>query len=155
MFDIVNDVIEICLGDEATFSANTTTGGLGLTWSPADSLSSTTDVTVTANPSISTWYVATLEIGECLVQDSVYIRVDSIPNTMIATVPERDMYCEGETISLISPTYLNQAYPDITHFWQPATGALSADTLFNLVVNATETTTYQRVLTNNACLRYL
>ena len=38
--------------------------------------------------------------------------------------------------------------------WSPATGAVSEDTLFNLAINATETTTYIRQIVNNACVQF-
>ena len=149
--DIAPELFEICLGEEVTFTANTTTNGQGLTWSPADSLSSTTDQTVTANPSISTWYVATLEIGECTVFDSVFVRVDSLPDMEITPIPDNSPFCEGEIISMISTGYADLDFPDIAHIWSPAVGAISTDTLLNFIVAATETTTYTRITTNNAC----
>jgi len=145
------DVVEICLGDSIQLTAITSTGGAGLTWSPADSLSSTTDEVVIANPMYSTWYYATLEVGDCVVKDSVYVRVDSLPDLAISAIPDKDMYCEGEIISLVSEGYAPGTYPDISHVWIPAAGAISADTLFNFVFNATETTTYVRYSSNHAC----
>ncbi len=150
--DIQNpDTLEICLGDTVQINALTSTGGLGLTWSPVDSLSSTTDELVLAYPQYSTWYYATLEVGSCTVRDSVYIRVDSLPDLTIQAIPQRDMYCEGEIISLASQGYPASAYLDIEHQWIPITGAISEDSLLNLVIAATETTTYFRVTANHAC----
>lgn len=150
--DIQPDTIEICLGETATIQAVTSTGGSGLTWSPTDSLTVTGPESVAVNPTVSTWYVATLEIGSCLVKDSVYVRVDSLPAMMaIEAIPDKDSYCEGEIISLVSPNYSFQNFPDIHHQWMPTTGAITEDTLFNLVVNATATTTYVRTTTNHAC----
>lgn len=145
------DTLQICYPESGSLTALTSTGGLGLTWSPNDSLSSTTDETVFVNPLYSMWYYATLEIGECTVLDSVYIQVDSLPELSLEAIPMKDMYCEGEIVSLVSPTYFNQGFPDISHVWVPATGAVTEDTLFNLVINASETTVYQRFTENNAC----
>ena len=149
--DILEESFNICLGESVTFTANTSTNGVGLTWSPADSLSSITDPTVTANPTVSTWYVATLEVGACLVKDSVLVRVDSLPDLTIAAIPDRMIYCEGEIISLVSPGYDDLDFQNISHQWSPTIGAQSTDTLLNFVVAAAETTTYQRTTTNGAC----
>jgi gliding motility-associated-like protein len=150
--DIAEDNFNICLGESVTFTANTSTNGVGLTWSPADSLSSTTDVTVTANPSVSTWYVATLEVGACVVFDSVLVRVDSLPDLVITAIPGDSPYCEGEIISMVSPGYEDLNFQNISHQWSPSVGAQSTDTLLNFVVAATETTTYTRTTQNGACM---
>jgi gliding motility-associated-like protein len=150
--DIAEDNFNICLGESVTFTANNSTNGVGLTWSPTDSLSSTTDVTVTANPSVTTWYVATLEVGSCIVFDSVLVRVDSLPDMTITAIPNDSPYCEGEIISMVSPGYDNLSFQNITHQWTPTVGAQSTDTLLNFVVAATETTTYVRTTQNGACI---
>ena len=149
--NIAEESFNICKDEAVTFTANTSTNGVGLTWSPADSLSSTTAETVTANPSVSTWYVATLEVGECVVKDSVLVRVDSLPDMTITAIPTKDSYCEGEIISFTSPGYANNDFLNITHSWTPSVGAQSTDTLLNYIVSATETTTYTRVTVNGAC----
>jgi gliding motility-associated-like protein len=149
--DIAPDTLEICLGETVPIAASTTTNGAGLTWSPTDSLTVTGLETVLVNPTISTWYAATLEVGICKVADSVYVRVDSLPAMPIEAIPMKDMYCQGENISLVSPNYPFQQFPDIMHQWSPTTGGISSDTLFNFVINATATTTYIRTTTNHAC----
>lgn len=145
------DTVYLCLGDTIALSSITSTSGLGLTWSPVDSLSSTTDETVLANPMFSTWYFATLEVGDCIVSDSVFIQVDSLPDLSIQAIPAKESYCEGEIVSLASTGYAVSKYPDISHAWIPAPGAISEDTLLNLVINATETTIYTRYTVNGAC----
>lgn len=145
------DTIEICLGDTIALNSITSTSGLGLIWTPADSLSSTTDETVLANPIYSTWYYATLEVGDCIVSDSVFIQVDSLPDLAISAIPDKESYCEGEVVSLASQGYAVSKYPEIEHIWIPAPGAISEDTLLNLVINATETAIYTRYSMNNAC----
>ncbi len=149
--DISPDTLEICLGSSVPISANTTTSGAGFTWSPTDSLIVTGAETAAVNPSQSTWYVGTLVVGQCTVKDSVLVRVDSLPNLAIFAIPEKESYCVGEVITLVSPTYPFLNFIDIEHQWAPLTGAQTADSLFNLVITATETTTYVRTSTNHAC----
>ena len=150
--DIVPDTIDLCIGDSTFLNAVTSTGGIGLTWFPLDSLTQIDAENVSVKPGVSTFYFATLEVGACTVYDSVFVRVDSLPqSTFIEAIPPKDMYCEGEVVSLISPNYELAFFEDIMFQWSPATGAISEDTLYNFAFNALTTTTYVREITNNAC----
>lgn len=144
------DTLEICLGDSIELSAVNSNNGL-FSWTPSDSLSSTTDLTVTANPSVSTWYYANLQTGECAVIDSVFVRVDSLPNDLITAVPDKETYCEGEVLTLISTPYDAISFPDIEHQWTPQLGLQSDSTNWNIALIATTTTTYIRNTVNRAC----
>ncbi len=149
---IAPEKLELCLGGSAQITAVSSTGGAGLNWSPQDSLQTVNPQTVVVNPSVSTWYVATLTIGQCTVRDSVFVQVDSLPaNLAIEAIPAKQSYCEGETVSLVSPNYPFQNFPEISHQWTPSIGVVSEDSLFNLVINATITTTYVRTTTSGAC----
>ena len=150
--DIAPDTIDLCIGDSAMIEAITSTDGIGVTWSPTDSLNLIDAEHGVVKPSISTWYYVTLEVGVCTVADSVFVRVDSIPSMIgIEAIPVRSNYCEGEIISFISPNYEQANFPDIKFQWSPGIGAVSDDTLYNFAANAVETTTYYREITNNAC----
>ncbi|MCB0705888.1 MAG: choice-of-anchor L domain-containing protein [Saprospiraceae bacterium] len=149
----VTDTVEICLGESVDLNALSSTPGMGLLWSPDDgSLSSTTAEDVIATPTLSTTYLAALSVGACTVFDSVYIRVDSLPETaLVETIPDKDSYCEGELVTFVFPTYEPFNFPDIEHLWEPDIGLQSPDTLWNLVIEATETLTYYRITTNRGC----
>lgn len=149
--DIVPDTVYICLGDSIDITVNTSTNGVGLTWSPNDSITTTMDETTTVFPTISTWYFASLDVGACSVMDSVFVRVDSLPNLAVMADPEKDPYCSGEIVSLTSPIFDPDAYPDIEHLWTPDAGQETDSTFFNLVVMTFDTITYFRTTTNNAC----
>lgn len=147
--EIVPDTIEICRGDSVQITAATSTGGIGLVWSPGDSLAQISLDTVVVFPTQSTWYFASLTVGPITLMDSVFVRVDSLPDLTILAVPEKDIYCQGEIISLISDNM--DEYPDAMYQWSPLTGVTSEDTLLNLVLTATFTETYVRVASNHAC----
>jgi gliding motility-associated-like protein len=148
------DTTEICLGTTVELTAQTTTGTTdGLRWSPDDgTLSDTTGLSVEATPEASQWYFATYTLGECTVVDSAYIRVDSLPAGPITADPEKDPYCQGETIVLSSPTYEPSNFPDIEHLWIPSEGQETPDSLWNMVLTAQDTFLYQRITTNRACI---
>ncbi len=150
--DVTNPLpIEICLGESIVINASSTHSDL-VTWTPAATLEPATGTTVTASPTVTTTYIANLEVSGCVVADTITVRVDSLPESaLVELIPEEEFYCEGEVITMVFPTYEPANYSDIEHLWTPDTGVESPDSLWNLVVTATETTTYVRETTNHAC----
>jgi gliding motility-associated-like protein len=149
------DTLEICLGTTVDLVAQTTTGtSENLLWSPNDgSLSDTTGLTVQATPEVSTWYFADYALGECAVVDSIFIRVDSLPFLDLMADPDKEVYCQGDIVVLTTePIFEPSDYPDIEHQWIPGVGQESPDSLWNLVITAQDTITYQRITVNRACI---
>lgn len=148
------DSLEICLGTSVDLMALTSTAGLGLQWVPNDStITDPTSVNPTVTPEVSTTYYATLQVGACYVVDSIHIRVDSLPfNEITKLIPDKESYCQGELITITSPNYEPANFPDMEHLWVPPVGFLTPDTLWNLVIEAVETTVYKRITTNRACV---
>jgi gliding motility-associated-like protein len=152
--DIINpDTTEICLGEVAILTAITSTGSAeNLLWSPFDgTLSDTLGFTVIASPAVSNWYYATFVVGDCLVFDSVYVRVDSLPDLTLTADPEKDLYCQGEIVLLTSPAYEPEFHPDIVHQWVDAAGFETADSLWNMVITTVDTILYQRITSIGGC----
>jgi gliding motility-associated-like protein len=144
------DTVYICKGGIDTLTATSTTGMVE--WTPSIGLSDTTSLTVTVDIDESSWYYASMTVGVCTVTDSVYVRVDSIPDLPILAIPGDAPYCPGEIITLISAPDLSD-YPDITHLWMPAIGATSDLEELNLIITTVETITYIRRTENNACFQ--
>ncbi len=143
------DTAFICLGESATINATTTTNDI--TWSSSDpTVNGSTDLNLTVTPDETTWYFASMSIGACTVNDSILVKVDSLPNMPIMSVPD-PTYCIGDIITMVSPTYEPFNFPDIEHMWSPPLGAESELDDYNLVITALETTTYTRITTNNGC----
>ncbi len=146
------DTLEICLGESALLTATTTTGmAEGLRWSSTEPLSGDSSLVAEAAPEVSAWYYASYTLGECTVFDSLFIRVDSLPGLLIEALPEKEAYCQGEIVQLVSTTYEPADFSDIQHQWQPAIGFESPDSLWNLVISTQDTTLYQRITANRAC----
>jgi len=147
------DTAFICLGEIASLTATTNTGSAqGLIWSPAMGLSDTASLQVTATPTESQWYRTTFVNGVCTVFDSVFVRVDSLPADLGFTLsPEKDVYCFGERVVFSSPIYDPANFPEMFHYWSSSLGALTPDSLYNLVVDLVDTINYQRITINNAC----
>ena len=146
--DIVQDSVELCLGTSTSLTANSSTNMV--TWSPDDgTLSSLTDVVVTCTPVVSQTYYGTMTVSGCTLFDSVYVQVDSLPDMTLTAIPEGP-YCEGDLVTLVSPTYEPLDYPELDILWSP--GAQTDPDLWNYVVAATvDTVMYTRTLSNNAC----
>lgn len=147
------DTTEICLGETVELTAITSTGSPdNLVWSPNDgTLSDTSGLAVTASPVVSNWYYTTFTVGACTVFDSVYVRVDSLPALAITADPEKDPYCQGEIVTLVSTTYEPSYYPDIMHQWTQGLAFQTPDTLWNMVFSAEDTSIYRRITINHAC----
>lgn len=147
------DTTEICLGTSITLTAVTNTGNANnLVWSPNNgTLSDTTGLNVVATPVVSGWYYSSFQVGQCAVFDSVYVRVDSLPLGSIMATPDKRPYCEGDLVVFTSETYETGNFPDIQHLWQEGPGYETSDTLWNMVVLAADTFTYNRITTNRAC----
>lgn len=146
------DTAFLCYGDTIGLNANFTQGGT-LTWLPADStkLLPFSNSAQVFGPQ-SFWAYAEMTVGPCKRVDSVFVRVDSLPELAITKFADRPFYCEGEIITFLSPSYLNTDFPDIRHLWTPNNNAfLSPDSNLNLILTALETATYIRQTRNNAC----
>ncbi|HHB78769.1 MAG TPA: hypothetical protein ENK85_06015, partial [Saprospiraceae bacterium] len=147
------DTIFLCAPDSTLLFAQTSTSGMGLTWSSSDgSLNGLTDTVVTAKPAVSGLYVATLVVGQCTLYDSTFIQVDSMPDLALEGIPYKDPFCPGDTVSIFSENYDQAAYLGITHSWSPVTSIISDPNKFNLVVITKDTITYTRTTQVGACL---
>lgn len=150
--DITQDTVYICLGESVDLDAFVLPAGEEAAWVPDDgSLSSQMGNNIVATPLESTWYFASHSVPGCGRTDSVYIRVDSLPDLSILATPEKDPYCEGDLITLLSNTYEPSSFPDIESQWLNGPGFQTPDSLWNLVITAQDSFLYQRVTVNNAC----
>ena len=147
------DTIFLCAPDSTQLLAQTSTAGAGLSWLPSNgTLSSLTDTIVTAKPIVSGLYVATLVVGGCTLHDSTYIQIDSLPDLALEAIPFKDPFCPGDTVSIFSENYDQDAYVGITHSWTPSSGVISDPNKFNLVIITDDTITYSRTTQIGACL---
>lgn len=153
--EILNpDTTFICLGDTVLLTNVNSTNGIGVTWSPQTNAIPLSPQQMQVFPDESTWYYATLVTAACTVVDSVLVYVDSLPDLSIMAIPDKESYCQGEQITLVSPTYEPANFPGIDLLWNDPVGALTPDSFLNLVFNAIETHVYVRTTTVNACVSH-
>jgi gliding motility-associated-like protein len=147
------DSLEICLGDTIFVNTALTLGGTDLMWTPDDgSISNPSAANFQLFPDETTMYYGTYTVGPCLVYDSIFVRVDSLPNMEIDEfLPFKDPYCQGDSFIIVSNIYQPINFPDIEHLWESAPGGLTSDTLYNMVVIALESGDFTRITNNRAC----
>lgn len=145
------DTIRLCQGRSRTLQAAVSPPGQLVNWSPSAGLQvSPNSLTAIATPLESTTYTATVSLAGCTRTRSVYIRVDSLPDHL-EIEPADTTICQGAQVVLRSAVYEPVEYPDIEFLWSPAAGALTPDSLYNLVVQPTQTTVYRRITRNGLC----
>ena len=127
---VVNTVAPICQGDSAMLNAN---GAITYSWTPNFGLSSTTDSSVFASPSVNMTYIVTGFDGlGCFDTASVVVNVNPLPTISAASV--NSMLCYGDSTLIV-------VNGGSTYFWSPSTGInfITNDSAF---VHPTTSTTY-------------
>ncbi|MDO8366887.1 MAG: choice-of-anchor L domain-containing protein [Saprospiraceae bacterium] len=150
------DLRLLCLGESDTLTATVSPPGSITTWTPSFYLNTSTGPTVISTPDESITYTATYSVVSgnrtCVVSDSVRLKVDSLPDQAIRRFMDKEVYCQGDTIYLLSNTYEPANFPGIEHSWLPHGLFLTPDDLWNLVIIANDTFTYQRITSIGGCL---
>lgn len=142
----------LCLGETDTITAQANPAGAQINWSPAAFLNTTTGPVVQSTPNESVTITATYNINNCIVYDSVRLKVDSLPDQAIRRVLDKDVYCPGDTIYLLSNIFEPANFPGIEHEWLPHGTFLTPDDLWSLVIIASDSFTYQRITRIGGCL---
>ncbi len=150
--EILNpDSVFICLGESIDLNTETTSNGTGQTWLPDTYLTNIDNENVTVNPPFTITYTSQLEIGSCIHSDEVVVVVDSLPTQPIIAVPNKDGYCVGDTVTLISPSYNPVDFPNMMYNWTPSVGQISPSTNPNLIVVVDGPIMYTRENGNREC----
>ncbi|MBK8426284.1 MAG: gliding motility-associated C-terminal domain-containing protein [Lewinellaceae bacterium] len=148
----VEDTVLICLGTSVPIQATATPTGTPVVWTPQTGLQiSSNGASVVATPNETILYTATVTVPGGFETLSVYVVVDSLP-LELAILPSDTTICQGSQVILKTTTYEPAEFPNIEFLWTPATGQLTPDSLFNMVVQPDDTITYTRVTTNGACV---
>lgn len=146
------DSIRICRGIPLVLKAGTTPLGLKGKWSSNKDFSVPTDsvAAITVNPTRRTRYYMSVTLPGCTRFDSTEVYVDSLP-TPTNVLPKDTTVCQGTLILMRSPVFEPVLFPGITFKWSPSNGAVTPDSLYNLVISADSTRTYKRLMQNGVC----
>ena len=147
------DEYQICLGTTIPLQAVAApNSGNNVQWSPAAYFNNPTGASTVLNADESLTIYANYTVNGCNVRDSIHITVDSLPDLTLKLRPEKPIYCPGDTVTLLSPTYEPANFPFIKNTWLPdGLGQITPDSLWNLVIRAQVTDTFTRITVNRAC----
>jgi hypothetical protein len=157
---MAEDTIELCKGDAmVTLTATANQDINNIMWtSSRDTLSEFNGPTTAIDAELSTTIVASLTFDNgCTFYDTVFLRVDSIPEFELNIkpgVPECGKYCPGTFVRFTSNAPDLACYPDITYQWTPANGIIDADTTLNVAIILEDGPGwfYTRRSVNHACI---
>ena len=148
------DTVFICLGESATISPTIIPPNSTISWVSSDGSFNSNLPSITVSPGDVTSYYATVSNNNCDFTDTVVVQVDSIPSHM-TLVPSMVPVCQGDTVRLQTfPLYEESSFPNILSVWSPndSQDYETSDSLFQMIIIASETKEYTRVTTNGACV---
>ncbi|MBL7825725.1 MAG: choice-of-anchor L domain-containing protein [Saprospiraceae bacterium] len=147
------DSLYLCLGMSEVLTTNVNPAGSTVFWTPTGFLSASAGPSVVVTPTETVTIVASYEINGCPpVLDSVYIKVDSLPDLGIFLSPEKPFYCPGDTVYMLSNTYEPANFPGIQHMWTPFGNQLTPLEKWNMIIVTSDSFTYKRTTWIGGCL---
>lgn len=151
--DYPDDTLFLCKGETPTLISATLTNTNSVNWSSEGFLfGQGPNNTVEVDPETSGWLYATVSLAGCDVTDTLYVRVDSLPEITFDTIPNKDPYCPGEIVTIYGMKLQQDLYPDAQYEWAAESGIITDLEKANLTLSTTDTITYLRTTTNNACI---
>jgi gliding motility-associated-like protein len=157
--NILDDTLYLCYPDDTlTIRVTVTPPQVIPVWSPLDP----SNINVLPNPTqarvypdTSMTFTATVNYAGCVVRESTYIRVDSLPQDLSFNLfPEyKDPFCAGDEIYFIGANIDTAKFPSLEFRWEPNNGQIqdSVNT-GNVHIVLQDTTNFMRFVNNNACL---
>ena len=148
------DTVFICVGEPTTITPTVTPPNSSLSWTSSDGTFTSDLNSIIVSPGDVTTYFLTATSNNCEYTDSIVVQVDSLPAEM-TLMPSMEPVCEGDTVLLSTfPLYEEARFPNILSVWDPidAQDYQTSDSLFQMVIIASETKEYTRVTTNGGCV---
>lgn len=149
---IQKDSFQICKGDSLQLNSYIFPAGSTIKWSSKEgNITGTGATSIFAKPTYSQWIVSKLTTSQCVVYDSVFVQVDSLP-TNLMIMPTDTTVCQGSIVILQGPVYEQSNFPNLVFNWEPTYDAQTPDSLYNLVIQANASFKYQRFAYSGACV---
>ena len=147
---ITEGPIKICEGEEIDISAEVTSTSSNPIVSWTIDQNPTSAEGIRFNRSISTegFLTAIVSDGGCVNADSIFIEVEALPDLDILTLPDRNSFCAGEIVTLISEDFPNTFFPDISFEWLDVEGS---NTGLNYAFRTEESRYFVRKTVNGLC----
>lgn len=148
----VPDSFAICQGKSVDIQVNISPAGTPVTWSPLNALTvAPNGLSAIATPEEFTTYTITSSLNGCNRELLVKVAVDSLPADL-DIYPADTTVCQGSQVLLKSPIYEPGEYQYMDFEWTPPVGQITPDSLFNMVISASESLIYRRITRNGACV---
>lgn len=144
------DTLFLCLNDSFDISSSFRPSTADPIWIRFDSGDTLTSSKISGQAKNSFLLYRELESGGCFARDTMYVQVDSLPEDL-SIQPVDTTVCEGSTVLLESPVF-NTARYNMDYLWTPTDFFQTGDSLYNAVVQPTDTITYARISTSGACI---
>lgn len=142
----------ICSGQSLEITASVNPSTTTVNWSPLTQIQiQPGGQSAIATPTSDIVYQVSAAVSGCSRKELVEIHVDNLPN-QLAITPSDTLICGGNQVLLVSPAYSGQNFPDLQFVWQTSAGQTLPEDEYFLLVSPSETTTYQRITTNGACI---
>ena len=149
---IEKDTFYLCKGDSLQLNSTIKPLGSQIKWSSEEgTINNDQAGSVVIKPTYSQWFVSKLTTSECVVYDSVYVQVDSLPLDL-GIHPADTTVCQGSIVVLKGNTYEQGHFPNLIFNWEPTFDAKTPDSLYNIVIEANASYTYQRFAYSGACV---
>ena len=149
---IEKDSFLLCKGDSINLNSFIFPAGSAIEWSSIEgTINNKTAKSVVIKPTYSQWFVAKLTTSECVVFDSIFVQVDSLPADL-AISPADTTVCQGALVILKGKIYEQGNFPNLIFNWEPTFDAQTPDSLYNLVIQANASFKYQRFSYSGACV---
>ena len=160
--EIPMDTLFLCKGDSIEITWTTNPGNDDVVWSTLDGgILNNVPSPFFVKPDDVITYIGTVENNGCTHMDTVTIQVDSLPPFLgLELIDMPPPICLGDTVLLQTiPVYQPFLYPNITYEWftgESSGGSgdnyLTPDSLLQLLFIGEETTVFNRININGACI---
>mgnify|MGYP006266393649 CR=1 FL=1 len=140
----------ICQGTSLSLSASLPEGADPVQWQNSSGQILQIGPEIRVQPLTTTPYFAFAKSGNCTTNDTVLVRVDSLPADR-SIRPADTTICLGQTAALSSPAFDPAHFPELQISWMPQRGQESPPDQFSLVARPETDVVYQRVIRSGAC----
>ncbi|MBL7809186.1 MAG: gliding motility-associated C-terminal domain-containing protein, partial [Saprospiraceae bacterium] len=142
----------ICKGNSVPIQVNVSPSNVNLNWTPLTQVQvQPNGQFILASPTVSRNYTLTATLPGCIRKETVVIKVDSLP-AALDIFPSDTIVCAGEPVLLLSPSYSGANFPNLEFTWIENPGQNLLDDTYFLLAQPSETTHYQRITQNGACI---
>lgn len=147
------DTLATCLGDSLLLRATSISEEeiVDIAWSGTPQIIESSDMQAQILADKAGYIQVSQSSGSCTSRDSIFIRVDSLPDLSIIPLIDKTAFCKGEIISLGSSNFSQVQFPDIQFDWLDNGSIVTARDGLNTGIKADSSQWYFRYSQNGKC----